>query len=607
MEATLAVPGADDVYARFRSLDGSHPFRRAVPRGFVDYRARRVRGAKVAYFNFALAREIGLIPADHPDRLTHGLDEAVRETFALTIVNEHDVRRGIEIPARGLLPGPFMATRYLQLQHPGRRGATSGDGRSVWIGSVAGRGTTWDFSACGTGVTRLCPATAWTGRFYKTGSRRACYGCGTATVFEGLSAAVMSECFHGNGIRTERVLAVLALPGGFGITVRAYPSLLRPAHFFVWLKQGDLASLRGVAELFYERQVGNGAFPALRGRARWKHLAEWVARSFARAAASFESEYVFCWLDWDGDNVLMDGGVLDYGSVRQFGLYHREYRYDDGPRWSTTIPEQRRKARYVVQTFAQIRDALETGRRRPLSAFRRDPVVRRFDGEFEVERLRLLLRNIGFSSSVVASLLGARRPLVERFRREHRYFERASSRRRLVVTDGITRNAVYSTRDLLRELPLRYLEEDRALTPREFLRIAASTYASRRHRSSTPARARRARAFQRAYLELIRAAARIAGTTRRRVLEEVASRSAIINRFARITGDASIDVAARLSRTRRRLDAGQIYAVIRALVGDHLSVPEARGARPAPVPSGAAARRAVEALRGAIAGNRHGL
>ena len=417
----------------------------------------------------------------------------------------------------------------------------------------------------------------------------------------------MSESFHANGILTERVLAVVAVPGGFGITVRAYPSLLRPAHFFVWLKQGDLASLRGIAELFYRRQVANGAFPPLEGGARWRHLSEWVARSFARAAAAFEAEYVFCWLEWDGDNVLMDGGVLDYGSVRQFGLYHREYRYDDGPRWSTTIPEQRRKARYIVQTFAQVRDALLCGRRRPIGAYGHDPVVKLFDREFEAHRLRLLLGNVGFRPSIAARLLAAAAPAVERFRREHRYFERASSRRRLIVSDGITRNAVYSTRDVLRELPARYLEEERALAPREFLKIAASTYASRRHLQSTPSRARRVRAFQRAYLEMIGIAAGLAGTTPRRVLREVAGRSAVVNRFARITGDAAIDVAARLSRTRRRLDSDAIYAVIRALVDEHLCVPEARRAGPASLPREPAAQRAVEALRRAIAGNRHGL
>lgn len=607
MEATLADPRAEDVYAPFRALDGSHPLRDAVRRGFVDYRARRVRGAEVAYFNFELAREIGLIPGDHPDRMTPGLRRAALEAFAITIVNEYDEKHGIVTPGRDLLPGTYMATRYLQIQHPGRRGATSGDGRSVWIGSIGAGGESWDVSACGTGVTRLCPATAATGRFYKTGSRRACYGCGTASVFEGFSAALMSESFHRNGIATERVLAVLSVPGGFGITVRAYPSLLRPAHFFVWLKQNDTASLRGAAELFYERQVLNGAFPPLRGAARWRRLASSVAGSFGRAAATFESEYVFCWLEWDGDNVLMDGGVLDYGSVRQFGLFHREYRYDDGPRWSTTIPEQRRKARYLVQCFAQVRDVLIHGRKRALSAYRNDPVVRQFDREFEIHRLRLLLRNIGFKPAVASALLASRRAAIERFRVEHRYFERASSRRRLTVTDGITRNAVYSTRDVLRELPVRYLADERPLSARDFLEIAASTYASPRDVRPTTSRARRVRAFQRAYLELIRAGASAAGMESRDLLRDVAARSATINRFARITGDASIDIAARLSRTRRRLDPEATYAVIRALVEEHATLPVRRAAPPEPPPREPAARRAVEALRESIAGNRHGL
>lgn len=607
MEATLASPRTEDAYARFRSLDGSHPFRRAVRRGYVDYRARRVRGAEVVYFNFALARELGLIPQDHPDAMLPGLRRAVLGTFAITIVNEHETRQASGARAEVLLPGTYMATRYLQIQHPGRRGETSGDGRSVWLGSVEGDGKVWDVSACGTGVTRLCPATAWSGRFYKTGSRTACYGCGTATVFEGLSAALMSESFHRNGIATERVLAVLSLPGGFGIAVRAYPSLLRPAHFFVWLKQGDLESLRGVADTFIDRQVENGVFPRLHGNARFRHLARSVSLSFARAAATFETEYVFCWLEWDGDNILMDGGVLDYGSVRQFGLYHREYRYDDGPRWSTTIPEQRRKARYVVQAVAQACDALKRGRKRPLAAFRRDPDVLLFDREFETHRLRLLLRNVGFAPRTADALLASARREVERFRREHRYFERASSRRRLAVTDGITRNAVYSTRDLLRELPARYLVEERTLPALEFLRIAASSYASRDHRRATPARSRRVRAFQRAYLELIRAAARLAGKTERRTLREVAARSAVVNRLARITGDASIDIASRLSRTRRHLDPGAVYAVIRALVKEHACLPEEPRGRPAAAPRDPAALRAVEALRAAITGNRHGL
>ncbi len=166
---------------------------------------------------------------------------------------------------------------------------------------------------------------------------------------------------------------------------------------------------------------------------------------------------------------------------------------------------------------------------------------------------------------------------------------------------------VYSTRDLLRELPARYLEAERLVPAREFLRIAATTYVSRAHLKPTPSRARRARAFQRAYLGLIRSAARLTGKSMRSTLREVASRSSVVNRFARITGDASIDIASRLSRTRRRLDPGAVYAVIHALVEEHACLPARSGSEPPETSLDPTALRAVRALRAAIAGNRHGL
>src|SRR5262249_46980257 len=156
-----------------------------------------------------------------------------------------------------------------------------------------------------------------------------------------------------------------------------------PSHFFVHLKQGDRASLESCVELFIDRQIANGDWPRIEGRARrLRFFAAQTARTFARIAATFESEYIFCWLDWDGDNILADGGIIDYGSVRQFGLYHREYRFEDVDRMSTTIPEQRRKARHIVQNFAQIRDFLLSGRKGPLARFRRDPILALFDDEF---------------------------------------------------------------------------------------------------------------------------------------------------------------------------------------------------------------------------------
>jgi len=595
-------------YARFREIDGSHALKRAVPDGFVEYRARNLRNAQVVYFNFSLAREMGLVSRRHPDRLNHRLRRAILDTFALVIVNEYDIRRGTRFPKRDLLPNRYMATRYLQLQHEDKLGRTSGDGRSIWNGSLTHRGVTWDISSCGTGVTRLCPATAEQDKFFKTGSNAASYGCGTATLEEGLASALMSETFHRNGIATERSLAVIELDSGFAINVRAGRNLLRPSHFFLYSKQGRLADLRGSIDCFIERQMANREFPRLRGHARYRFLAEEMARRFARVAATFEREYIFCWLDWDGDNILADGGIIDYGSVRQFGLYHREYRFDDGPRWSTTIPEQRGKTRLMVQNFAQIRDFLIEGKRSPLRSFASDPVLRLFDAEFDATKCRLLLRNVGYTPRQQRLLLDSARPLVSRFARAHAYFERArSARGPRKVDDGIVWNAIFSTRDLLRELAARYRHSLTPLPAEEFLRIALSSYATRIDRRPTAHRRRKAVEFQQTYLGLIRRAAVLHGRPLPLVLKQVAERSAVINRFDRITGDSALYAARKLLRQRRRLSSDALYEFVDRFVRHQTLVPELqRDSGPDPF-AHSDVKRIFDSLLALTAECRHGL
>jgi hypothetical protein len=555
-----------------------------VPRGHVDYRARRRRDSDVAWFNFDLARDMGLIPVGHPDRLTPALRRALLDTFSLVIINEYDFLSGLRVPARDLLPHPYMATRYLQLQHPDGRGASSGDGRSVWNGCTRHAGVTWDVSSCGTGVTRLCPATSQHGSFFKTGNWQTDYGCGTATVEEGLCSALMSETFHHNGIATERVLAVLTLPSGQAINVRAAPNLLRPSHFFVHLGRGDLESLSGIVDFFIDRQISNGAWRLRDGESRPGRFAEEMALTFARVAATFESEYVFCWMDWDGDNILADGGIIDYGSVRQFGLYHREYRYEDVDRMSTSLPEQRRKARHIVQKCAQIRDFLETGHKPRLAALARDPVLAVFDAEFAREKELRLLAKLGFTPRTARSLRDRARPELERFARIFSRFERTRAARGPVkVADGLSWNAVYCMRDFLRELPARFAEKladtragamdeealERLLLPaRDFLGIAHSSYASRRDRACTPYRRRLAREYQRACLALFERAARIELSPLGDCLARAALRAAVVNHYARITGDGVENACDELLRSRKRIGPEGLYRVVRAFTDD---------------------------------------
>ena len=259
-------------------------------------------------------------------------------------------------------------------------------------------------------------------------------------------------------------------------------------------------------------------------------------------------------------------GIIDYGSVRQFGLYHREYRFQDVDRMSTTIPEQRRKARHIAQNFAQIRDALIKGRRTPLSAFRQDPVLRLFDEEFERTKQRLFVHKVGFDPALQSQLLACAEPELARLRRAHAWFERArSSRGPHRVPDGLSWNAIYCARDLLRELPARLLATGRPLGGAEILRIAASSYASRRDRTVTPHRARMAREFQRAYCDLVTIAAQRSGQSEVEVLRTVARRSATINRYDRITGDSIDFITARLIRKRKKLTRAAAFSSDRLL------------------------------------------
>lgn len=580
IKSKVAVPNARprSPYSGFRSIDGTHPYRVAVPDGYVDYPVRARPGGRVFYFNFDLAREMGLLPRRHPDTLTPELQRAVLDAFALQIINEHDIEHRPGALAEAL-PQPRMATRYLQLQHPDKRGRTSGDGRSVWNGYFHAHGVTWDITSCGTGVTRLCPATAIEKRYFKTGDKNASYGSGLSDIDSGVSAAIMSDIFHRNKIPTERTLAVIAYDDNTAITVRAGKNLLRPAHLFAWLKQGDYAALKGAVDYYIARQVGNGdwvhvATETTRYRVMLQHLAE----AFAHAAALYEREYIFCWMEWDGDNILMDGAIIDYGSVRQFGLYHHQYRYDDVDRYSTSITEQRNKARYIIQTFAQMIDFLIAGKKKDLRQFRHHQILTHFDRVYARVWNDVLLYKLGYWREARERMLADAdaMALFRKFIPVYGYFERAKARRGpYQVMDGITWDAIYCMRDVLRELPDFYATTGEALDARTFMDIIKSDYASRRDATLTPTKKRRISEFQRHYLALVERTAALLEIPSLSVLERLASRTARIDRYERITGDSIIGVTKKVIKNGLALRAATRHRLIREFVQQQVLRPAA--------------------------------
>jgi hypothetical protein len=182
--AAKKLQDSESIYAAFDKLDGRHPWMEKVPEGFVAYRVRQLNTGKVAYFNFVLAKEMGLIDSSHPQKLNETLEKQIINTFSIQIINEYDELNKKRIPSESIRPHKYMATRYLQLQHSNKRGKTSGDGRGIWNGTVQHRGTTWDVSSRGTGVTCLAPGAVEANKPLKTGGSEFGYGCGLAEIDE---------------------------------------------------------------------------------------------------------------------------------------------------------------------------------------------------------------------------------------------------------------------------------------------------------------------------------------------------------------------------------------------------------------------------------------
>lgn len=558
-----ATKNSDDTYSNFDQLDGRHPLQQALPQMVVTYKARTRKGGKVAYFNFALAKEMGLIPATHSEEMSSALEKKLLETFSLIIINEFDEIHGKKFPEKEIKPHRYMATRYLQLQHPNKTGKTSGDGRSVWNGQYKGKGKTWDVSSCGSGATCLSPATAIQGKFFESGDPSISYGCGYSEMDEGLSTAFFSEIMHKNGHSTERVLVVIDYGGNIGLTVRAHENLLRPSHFFAWLKQGEREALATLVDQWVHRQHKNKVFDSIpkSKTALYNLCLEWLTDRFARTAARFEDDYIFCWLDWDGDNILMDGGIIDYGSIRQFGLFHSEYRYDDVERFSTTILEQKQKARYMVQTFAQMFDFLKTGKKKNLKDFATHKSMSEFDRIFDEQKDLDLLTKVGFDTKAREQLFSKHRKEVMEFRKIFSWFETAKSSEGIIeVADGVNWNAIYCMRDVLRELPQIYLARggDALLNDEEFIEIIRSSYATDDDVKLTSGLKAKIKAFQEQYRGLISLLGKPAN-----VLLGLTMRSSIINKYDRVTGDAVTTVVDKVMHAKPRLSSDDMYLVMR--------------------------------------------
>lgn len=571
----VSEPSVD--YGGFEKLDGKHPWMENVPEGCVPYRVRELQTGEVAYFNFALAKEMGLLPLNHPHEMNDSLKSQILRTFSIQIINEYDELSKRKIDPKTIKPGQYMASRYLQLQHSNKQGKTSGDGRGIWNGTLSFRGKVWDVSSRGTGVTCLAPGAVMANRPLKTGETEFGYGCGQAEIDELYAAAISAEVIHLQGIQTERVLCVIDLGKGYGIGVRAAPNLIRPAHLFLYLKQNRWEQLKKATDYLIQRQVQNGRWKIkAKGPARYDEMLETITNSFAEFTAKLDIDYVFAWLDWDGDNVLADAGIIDYGSVRQFGIRHDQYRYDDVERFSTNLNEQRIKAKLIVQVFAQLVDFLKTKKKKTIKEFANAPAVTAFDVHFEHHRAHRLLYRMGFNPIQRNNIL-KHKQIFKDFDQAFSYLERVKVRgNKVKVPDGVNQPALFNIRKILQEFPDFLLQNsfETNMHEDEFFVTILSSFAKSKDSQIRAKHRGHIQNFQRLYKMLVEKAA---GQQKpAAILKGISQRAKKLNRENRITGNALIQIVWEILEQikKSKIKVADVQKIIDQLLMNYLDQPE---------------------------------
>jgi hypothetical protein len=337
------------------------------------------------------------------------------------------------------------------------------------------------------------------------------------------------------------------------------------------LKQSKLEPLKRSVDYLIDRQYVNKRWDIKPGdKDRYTKMLKQLCVDFAGFTGKLDRDYIFAWLDWDGDNVLADAGIIDYGSIRQFGLRHDQYRYDDIERMSTNLNEQRQKARDIVQTFVQLVDYLQTGTKKPWRAFSKSPWLKEFDLQFRTACLDRFLYQVGYPEPLRRLLMGKHRRDVEALFNVHSEFERIKTYRKMIkVADGVHRPAIFNMRvalaqmaDYIYGLPL---DVAPLVDPKEFFGWILSTRAGVKDRKLTRHLARNIVKWQEAYIKLMRKVS--APATWNKTAKTVKERAVRINHDARITGNALIHIVDEILRLRRRgLSDMEVQTAIEELI-----------------------------------------
>ena len=118
-------------------------------------------------------------------------------------------------------------------------------------------------------------------------------------------------------------------------------------------------------------------------------------------------------------------------------------------------------------------------------------------------------------------------------------------------------------RDILRELPQRYLKEQKPISKEDFIEIMRSSYATKKDLKLNTYRHKRIAEFQTFYLDLIKACAENEKAPLSQILQKIIIRSSIINRYDRVTGDSVTHVVDEIMAKRKKLKPKDIYRILK--------------------------------------------
>lgn len=144
------------------------------------------------------------------------------------------------------------------------------------------------------------------------------------------------------------------------------------------------------------------------------------------------------------------------------------------------------------------------------------------------------------------------------------------------------------------------------MEPVELVELAVSSYASETDKKLTPHRTKMARELQDSFLGLVAAVAKHRRVSQPAILEELARRSATINVFARITGDAVTYAADSLAKNRSKLSPEALHTVVDRFAASQVRVPEKAGLSKAARIREAGARKLFDDLVETVESLAHG-